>query len=257
MQTVFWLSKLFTKLCMDLGMDPKQFAGPPLIALNDDSLKKALVGIMTLGVSELVSQQLNKSLNNQITSLKAELQTRDEKIAVMQKRIDELSSEADCLEQLYTSTRSYLARLRGIAENDSEDVTAKILDVLNNDLELDPPFFLSEVDRMKPKPKPTSQSPCAMPTPPPALRQVLINFATYPSQKRVMDLRAKLKNADYGLYMSEDLTKKRSELWYRARVLKGAKESTAHGLQTSKSLPGPQQQGRGHHMLSPSKGLYN
>jgi hypothetical protein len=205
-------------------MDPKEFAGAFLIALNDDSIKKALVGIMTQGVSKPVSQQIIESLNTQITSLKAELKIRDEKIAGMQKRIDELSAEADGLEQY---TRRNSARISGIPENDNEDVTAKIMDVLNNDLELDPPLCLSEVDRVhrvgKPKPKPKPTSPGAESTPPPAPRQVLIKFATYRSRKRVMDLRAKLKNGDFGLYKSEDLTKKRSELLYKARMLKRAK----------------------------------
>jgi hypothetical protein len=39
-----------------------------------------------------------------------------------------------------------------------------------------------------------------------------------------MDLRAKLKNSHYGLFISEDLTRKRLELLYKARVLKREKK---------------------------------
>ena len=178
---------------------------------------------MVQGVSEPVSQQITESLSNQITSLKIELKTRDETIAQMQARIDELTTEADGLEQY---TRRNSARISGIAETDNEDVTAKVIDVINNDLELDPPLSLSEVDRVhrvgKPKTKTQSKSPGATPSTPPAPRPVLIKFATYRSRKRVMDLRSKLKRSNHGLFINEDLTRKRSELLYKARQLKRA-----------------------------------
>jgi hypothetical protein len=131
------------RLLREIGMDAKEFADALLCALNDDSIKNALVRIMNQGVSEPVSQQITESLNNQITSLKKDLKSRDATIAKIQERIDALTAEADGLEQY---TRRNSIRISGIPESGNEDVTAKVVDLINKDLELSPPLSLTEVD---------------------------------------------------------------------------------------------------------------
>ncbi|ELT99532.1 hypothetical protein CAPTEDRAFT_198004, partial [Capitella teleta] len=48
---------------------------------------------------------------------------------------------------------------------------------------------------------------------------ILVKMATYRSRKRVMDLRPRTKEQQ-GLYLNEDLTRKRESILYSARCLK-------------------------------------
>jgi hypothetical protein len=219
------------RLSKETGMDPKDFADAFLCALNDDSIKKALVSIMVKGVSEPVSQRVTTSLRNEITDLKKELRERNATIAKMQQHIDDLTAETDRLEQY---TRRNSLRIAGVAEVTGEDVTASVLDVINDQLKLSPPLALTEVDRIHRVGNPNKKAPRpvqgaaleldgdanAQPPRTPAPRQILVKLATYRSRKRVMDLRGYLKNSSLGIFISEDLTRKRSELLYKARILK-------------------------------------
>ena len=202
-------------------MNSADFANAFLIALNDESIKKALVDIMTQGVSEPVSQRVTESLTNQITSLKKDLKERDRTIAKLQEHIDGLTTEVDRLEQY---TRRNSIRISGIPEPKEDNPTAKVLDLMNNSLKLTPPLTLAEVDRIHRVGIPKSQrnGPAASTRTPP--RQILVKLATYRTRKRIMDLRGELKDVNKDVYISEDLTKARSELLYEARVLKRSKK---------------------------------
>ena len=215
------------RLSKEIGMQPKEFVEALLCALNDDSIKKALVDIMVEGVSEPVSQQVTSSLTNQITALKKELRERDATIAEMQQHIEDLTAESDRLEQY---TRRNSLRIAGVAEVTGEDITASVLNVINDQLKLSPPLALTEVDRIHRVGNPKKKTPNPMQDaarhsnaqPPPAPRPILVKLATYRARKRIMDLRGSLKNSTRGIFLSEDLTRKRSELLYKARVLKRA-----------------------------------
>ncbi|ELT99035.1 hypothetical protein CAPTEDRAFT_212468 [Capitella teleta] len=106
-------------------------------------------------------------------------------------------------------------RLSGVAELPYEDPADVVLATLNTRMKLDPPLVTSELDRthrVGPKAKGGGKH-----------RSLLIKFATYRSRKRVFTPKKQLWSEDQSdarLFLNEDLTKRRSELLWKARKLK-------------------------------------
>lgn len=192
-------------------MEHEEFTKALLIAFNDDAIKRSLVEIVAQAVSGPVAQRVTESLKNEIVLLRKDLRARDQTIAKMQETIGNLSAETDRLEQY---TRRNSVRVAGIPEEIGEDATAKVLHLVNQDMNLDPPLVLSEIDRIHRVGKPKS-GPGARP------RSILVKLATYRSRKRIMDKRASLKQTHLShVFINEDLTSKRATLLYKARRLK-------------------------------------
>lgn len=179
------------------------------MAFKDKEIKESLVELMARAVTDPVAEKVSESVKNEVVKLRAELRDRDKKIKQMEERVDSLTSDIDQLEQY---TRRNSLRITGIPETSEEDAVAKVMDLVNVALHLDPPLELSEVDRIHRAGKPTS-SQSRKP------RAILVKMATYRSRKRVMDLRPRTKEQQ-GLYLNEDLTRKRESILYSARCLK-------------------------------------
>ena len=195
-------------------MNQDDFTQALTIALSDGKLRKSLVELVSRAAGEPIVQKVSESIKREVESLKnevvllrAELRNRDKKIQDLEAKVDSLAAEVDSLEQY---SRRNSMRIAGIPETVGEDTPGVLINILNNDLKLDPPLVVSELDRVHRVGKPSSN--------PARPRSILVKLATYRSRKRVMDLRPKLRETSW--FFNEDLTKRRDNLLYQARRMK-------------------------------------
>ena len=193
-------------------MNQEEFKQAFLLALKDEDLKKSLLELVSGTASDPAEQKTLESMKNEIVLLRKELRDRDQKILSLEKEMQTLADDQDNLEQ---HSRRNTLRIAGVQEElDGEDTVAKVLDLVNNDLELNPPLEIAEVDQIQRVGKPSGQ--------PDKPRAILVKLATYRSRKRVMDLRPAVKDLQRSpkIYFNDDLSKKREKLMYSARQLK-------------------------------------
>ena len=201
------------KLSKEFGMNQTEFSMALLMAFKDEEVKKSLVELVARAITGPVSQKVSENVKNEVVKLRAELQHRDLKIKQLEEKVESLTADIDQLEQY--SRRNSL-RITGIPETDEEDPVSKVMDLVNNTLQLNPPLELSEVDRVHRSGKPRSN---LAPNQPAKPRAILVKMATYRSRKRIMDLRSS-RLLQKGVFFNEDLTKRRESLCYKARCLK-------------------------------------
>ncbi|XP_052259233.1 uncharacterized protein LOC127863649 [Dreissena polymorpha] len=105
------------------------------------------------------------------------------------------------------SRRTYRLRLTGIPETEGEstdDIIIKLCKQVNADIKL------SDIDRSHRVGKPGHSK----------SRPIIVKCATYRSRQTLYITRAALKSTGfYGVYLNEDLTRKRSQIMYTANHL--------------------------------------
>ena len=211
--------------------DEDNFVRLLLHALGNKSIASKLKE--ALGVTEQIA-----CLQHDLGTLRTELATRDAKIVVLEKRLDESELKNDELEQY--SRRNSL-RLTGLAEKSDEDVVGGLLNTFNVVMGITPPIEVAEIDRVHRVGKPDTQRG----------RAILVKFATYRSKRRVLEMRRALNPANRTemratladfigprteaetraeqqrtgenaarLFLNDDLTRKRQQLLYECRQAK-------------------------------------
>ncbi len=171
-----------------------------------------------LGNADLVkiSELLRSSFESQLSTMTATivegvlggLQT---KIAELETENKSLRTRVQTLEDQIDKTDQYsrrnCIRLSGVAEIQGESVDDKVMDIIES-IGADVP--LDYVDRAHRLGKPMPNVP----------RDIIVKFATYRSKKRVMLKKSNLKkNGRTGVYINDDLTRVRSDIYYKARSL--------------------------------------
>ena len=155
-------------LSAKMGFDEADFVKGFAAALNNTSVKK------------LLTELLIKDLRKEVGELRDLVKAKDNEIQDLKNRINELEDLSDCQEQY--SRRNSL-RISGISENDHEDIVQVSLDLFNEQLQLEPPVTITNIDRIHR----TGEKVAGR------TRPILVKFATYRERRRVIKARAKLR----------------------------------------------------------------
>ena len=140
-------------------------------------------------------------LTEEISSLKTELTEKNNYIANLESRVDDLKqySRRNCLV------------ITGIPESENEKTDEVVLDMARNQLKA--AIDASDIDRSHRIPG----GPVRRNTDRP--RNIIVKFTTYNARRRVLEKKSSLKGGNNRIYINEHLTKARSELYYEARKL--------------------------------------
>ena len=185
--------------------------------------------------------------NDLVDTLRKQLEAKNQEIADLRSEVVSLKVMYDDLEQ---HGRRGSMRVFGVPEHTTGTVDDKVLSLVNQHLKVTPPLVLEDIEvahRLgKPPPKPFVPDPApsaddddksgtdadqsSPPPPPPTTppRAIIIKFASRRTKSRVMRNKKNLKDnpfqaADgtvHTVYVSDDLTKRRANLAYRARLLR-------------------------------------
>ena len=125
----------------NIGMDVEQFKLNLLEALNDDAIAKKFGSVFNETIKDLKQSvdtliKLNKTLTDSI-------QEKDDKIKYLEKRCDDLEDRVDDLEQW---GRRGSMRIQGLPETGSGTVEDKVLALVNDELKLQPPLQLEDIE---------------------------------------------------------------------------------------------------------------
>ena len=180
-----------------------------LEALHDQQscIMKALISALVTPIREAIKEELKvqeknfDSLNKQISSLQADLNDKNKYISTLEERIDELEqySRRNCL--IFT----------GIPEKDEEKTDEIIFDIAKKQLNIE--LQNSDIDRSHRIPGGPRRRDNEKP------RNIVVKFSTYNARRRVFEQKSKLKSRNNRIFINEQLTKKRSELYFEARKL--------------------------------------
>ena len=179
-------------------------------------------------------------MRSEMDALRSNLKMKDDKIKNLEVEIAALKHDQDRLEQY---TRRTSLRISGLPEGNNEDVCAKVLDLCNKKLRI--PVEPNEIERVN-----RLGRPCGSPL------QILVKFATYGTRASVFKAKAGLRpvgrhphapfaaeetdntatndddadndsdtHTDYSkVFISEDLTRDRQFMFWRARRAKKSKK---------------------------------
>ena len=193
-----------------------------------------------------------KQANDINSALRKQIADRDTTIESLTQQVSDLTIRYDDLEQ---QGRKGSIRVFGLPEDDSGTLETKLLTLLNDNMELDPPINREEIEvahRLgKPPHKPRQQqsddhstarddaatdalvtdAASTPPATPPMPRQVIVKLMNRRIKSRIMEGRSKLKNEPYqrqdgttsAVYIADDLTKRRANLAFQARKMKNEK----------------------------------
>ena len=166
-------------------------------ALNDD-------GILSL-LKSIIAEPLVKEME----SLRSSISQKNETIDELKHQVGVLEQRCDDLEQY--SRRNRL-RLHGVPERKDENLLDEIPQLLNKELQLDPPLDSSEICRLhRLGPKSSNNG---------KPRSIIIKLVSYQSRRKIYASRTKLRHSSMPLFLNEDLTKRRARLFWKARQLK-------------------------------------
>lgn len=155
----------------------------------------------------LMRRVLLEPVLKEIDKLKSIISQKDNVIKKLEERVSILEDQNDELEQY--SRRNSL-RVSGIPEDDDKDCYTHVIDTLNHHLPcLSQPITITEIDRLHRCGKPRRDG---------KPRNVLIKFTSYQNRQKVMTKRSALKGSN--IFLNEDLTSRRNNLLYSARVQK-------------------------------------
>lgn len=170
-------------------------------ALKETSVMDIIREAITIDYDRIADVVAAK-MEPRISELEAQLREKDEEIATLQGRVAELERQADDQEQY---SRRTSIRISGVPENQGEDIIAVTKDLLSK-IECDP--VINRVHRVGPVHE-SADSP----------RSILCQFLSYGAKAHVMKQRSLLKTKAQGVFINEDLTRKRSKLLYQCRKL--------------------------------------
>ena len=212
---------------LSMGIDCEEFGKAFLVESIVKKLEEVICASLHFEINKLTeaNAQLKSELNN-FNAMNAQLikevgelrdieKQKDTKIAKLESKIEWCESKLDDQEQY--SRRNSL-RFNGIPESDNEDIVVKTIDVINNKVKPEIPITADHVDRIHRVGKRGSTT----------QRAVLVKFSTYRYRQRVYSNRRNLKTSkeqhETPIFVNEDLTRKRSNLLWKARCLKRDKK---------------------------------
>ena len=175
----------------------------------NDFIKVFTTALKEESVKTTLQEAVCQPLKLEIASMKEAIEARDLKIK-------ELEEKSDTLEQY--SRRNSL-RIHGIPENENENLLKEVPALLNEKLQLPEPVKLTDfcrIHRLGPRNRrgQTQTQP----------RPIIFKMVSYQTRHKVYSARSKLKNSDSRLFINEDLTHARSQLFYKTRQLKREKK---------------------------------
>ena len=149
-----------------------------------------------------VHDQKLDDMSNAIKDLKQEIQMKDNHIQKLEEKIDELEqySRRNCL------------IISGIGETENENTDRTFLKFANDVLKAE--IKPEDIDRTHRLPRPPGHTNGHSKP-----RNLVVKFTTYNARKRVYDKRTELKHLKQNIFINENLTKTRNELFYEARKM--------------------------------------
>lgn len=169
-----------------------------------------------------------QGINAKVSALENENASLKSRVCELETKLRNADSRQDRLEQY---SRRNCLRLSGVTEADGESTDKLVMELASA---IGSGLSLDEVDRChrlgKPPPKEVSFSDIvsgitvaensgakSVRTKP---RDIIIKFVSYRARNKMYSCKSKLKNTGYkGVFLNEDLTKSRSQLYYQSRVL--------------------------------------
>lgn len=163
-----------------------------------------------------VVEKTNNDLRNEVSELKS-------KVSELEQKVENLTIEN---QQANQYSRRNSLRLSGIKETEGESTDKIVMDVITA---VGAPVSIDQVDRthrLGPYSKPDQAAGNRRP------RDIIIKFVSFRARQNLYTLRTKLKDNGYkGVFLNEDLTRSRSDLYYQARQL--VKSKKVEGTWTS------------------------
>lgn len=157
-------------------------------------------------------EQENAQLREQVTSL-------TNKVTVLENKVESLASDNEKSGQY---SRRNCLRVTGLKEGDGEAVDQVVMDMIKA---IGADVSLDDIDRTHRLGKTRNSTSSTR------SRDVIVKFVSYRSRQKVYKLRTKLKDVGYrNVFINEELTKQRSELFSQAR--KWYKSKLVHGTWT-------------------------
>ena len=174
---------------------------------KDSPVFKTIINLLVEPIKSVIKEEIGSQekkidkLTETISSLETELKDKNKYINLLELRIDELEqySRRNCL--VFT----------GIPENENENTDKSIIDIAKNVMKVD--IDPRDIDRSHRIPGGPARA--NMKTP----RNIVVKFTNYNSRKRVFDNKKELKGCKDRVFVNEQLTKYRSELFYETRKL--------------------------------------
>ena len=204
-----WTRKLSSGMSHVGILDPADFEQAFIRALSNDNvitkLQKAICG----------------QLQKEVGELREIIKGKDKRISELENKVAEFERKQDDYEQY---SRRNSIRVSGIAQEDSENLEQKVLDVFNDVMKVTPPVTPDQIDRLHRVGRPKKD----------VEQQVLVKFATYRIRNKVFRSKKNLKrpatSTENGqepgeerikrIFINEDLTSHRSSLLWNARKMK-------------------------------------
>ena len=187
-----------------------------LEALSDDSVIKKYQEILTPLVAPL--KQAMQSAQAEISQLKNEMADKDTMISTLNKRVSDLESRYDDLEQ---HGRKGSVRFFGVPEKTAGSTNTKILEICNTNMAMDPPITLQDLEVTHRLGKPDNRNAeIDQSSTPPKPRPIIVKFQSRRIKSQVMSARSLLKDnpCEFSngqiakIYAQDDLTKRRANL---------------------------------------------
>ena len=139
-----------------------------------------------------------------VTKLETQVSDIQKENAELHTRVKALETKADAAEQY---SRRNCLRISGVAEDSSENTDVIVIDMARA---IDVELSLDEIER----------SHRVGPVKPGRNRDIIVKFASYRVRRKVYAERVKTKDRGYtGVFINEDLTKPRNQLFLKARKM--------------------------------------
>ena len=148
-------------------------------------------------------------LNNQIINLTSLLKKKEERIAVLETKIQKMEENIDHQEQCSRRPNMHIDSVPG---HDIEDTTTIVMDVINSTMSFKPPLESSQLERShRIGPKLDQQDRVLS-------RPIIVRFKSENTRDAVLKVRFRLKehnerHRDVRIYINEDLTVRRATLY--------------------------------------------
>ena len=173
-------------------------------------LQETLKGQIETLVQGIVKGVL-KGLNDRIDGLESNINTLQTKNEELEKENSSLITRIAALEKIADQSEQYSRRnslrISGFKEytgENTDDIVVNMAATIGCDLQL------NEIDRSHRVGKPGASKT--------RHREILVNFASYRARQKLYKMRTSLKDNGYaGVFLNEDLTRKRSNVLFEAR----------------------------------------
>ena len=166
------------------GMEKQDFVKGLILALTDEKVIGALQTIVC------------RQLQNELSELKDVILKKDETINSLTKKVTQLETRCDDLEQYSRRNSLRIYSLPESTESSGEDISSKVLTLMNEQAHVTPPLTPEEVDRVhRIGPRPSSNRP--------GPRPVILKLATYRTRARIYSKRANLRNNPTQVYINK------------------------------------------------------